>query len=85
MADPTLADIERALERAADLEPGNAVAVLRTARHDIRKLASDPDIDADRRQALETRLEQRLREVSERDAYDGGLRSAINPNEDDAL
>ncbi|WP_226004535.1 hypothetical protein [Natrinema salinisoli] len=84
MTETTLADVERALDRAADLETEEAVAVLRTARQDVRDLANNPDVDEDRRQELETRLEQRIREVEERDAYDGGLGSAMNPTEDDA-
>ncbi|QCW03241.1 hypothetical protein [Natrinema pallidum] len=84
MTDPTLADAERALDRAADLETEAAISVLRTARQDVQALSTEPDIDEDRRQELETRLEQRLREVSERDAYDGGLGSAMSPSEDDA-
>ncbi|QCC59083.1 hypothetical protein NP511_11630 [Natrinema thermotolerans] len=84
MTEPTLADVERALERAADLETEDAVSVLRTARQDVRDLANNPDIDEDRRTALERRLAQRIREVRERDAYDGGLGSAMNPAEDDA-
>ncbi|ELY76868.1 hypothetical protein [Natrinema pallidum] len=84
MTDPTLADAERALDRAADLETEAAISVLRTARQDVQALSTEPDIDEERRQELETRLEQRLREVSERDAYDSGLGSAMSPSEDDA-
>ena len=84
MTDPPLLAAERALERAADLETEDAVAVLRAARDDVRALEGDPDVDTDRRQELETRLDQRLREVSERDAYDSGLGAAMNPAEDDA-
>ena len=84
MTEPTLATVERALDRAADLETEDAVAVLQAARDDVRELAGEPDVDADRRQKLATRLEQRLREVTERDAYDSGLGAAMNPTEDDA-
>lgn len=84
MTETTLADVERALDRAADLETDEAVAVLRTARQDVRDLANNPAVDEDHRQELETRLEQRIREVNERDAYDSGLGSAMNPTEDDA-
>ncbi|MDF9744965.1 hypothetical protein [Natrinema salsiterrestre] len=84
MTETTLADVERALDRAADLETEEAVAVLRTARQDVRDLSNNPDVDEDRRQEVETRLEQRIREVEERDAYDSGLGSAMNPTEDDA-
>ncbi|ELY68725.1 hypothetical protein [Natrinema versiforme] len=84
MTDTTLADVERALDRAADLETEEAVAVLRTAKQDLADLGSNPDVDEERRRDLETRLEQRIREVSERDAYDSGLGAAMNPAEDDA-
>ncbi|QLG49363.1 hypothetical protein [Natrinema halophilum] len=84
MTETTLADVERALDRATDLEAEEAVAVLRTARQDLENLGGDPQIDEERRQALQTQLEQRIREVTERDAYDSGLGSAMNPTEDDA-
>ncbi|SEW17483.1 hypothetical protein [Natrinema salifodinae] len=84
MTDTTLADVERALDRAAELETEEAVSVLRTARQDLRDLASDPNVDEEQRQALENRLDQRIREVKERDAYDSGLGAAMNPSEDDA-
>ncbi|PGF16249.1 hypothetical protein CP556_09060 [Natrinema sp. CBA1119] len=84
MTETTLADVERALDRADDLETEEAVSVLRTARHDLRDLGTNADVDEQRRQELEGRLEQRIREVTERDAYDGGLGAAMNPNEDDA-
>lgn len=84
MTETTLADVERALDRAADLETEEAVAVLRTARQDLQDLGNNADIDEERRRALEDRLEQRIREVTERDAYDSGLGAAMNPSEDDA-
>ncbi|MFD1563172.1 hypothetical protein ACFR99_06400 [Haloarchaeobius amylolyticus] len=84
MTDSPLATAERALDRAADLETEDAVAVLQAARDDVRALEGEPDVDTDRRQELETRLDQRLREVTERDAYDSGLGAAMNPTEDDA-
>ncbi|MFC6768328.1 hypothetical protein [Natrinema soli] len=84
MTETTLADVERALDRADDLETEEAVSVLRTARQDLRDLGNDADVDEQRRQELEGRLEQRIREVTERDAYDSGLGAAMNPTEDDA-
>ncbi|QLK27756.1 hypothetical protein HYG81_09200 [Natrinema zhouii] len=84
MTETTLADVERALDRAADLETEEAVAVLRTARQDLQDLGNNADVDEERRRALEDRLEQRIREVTERDAYDSGLGAAMNPSEDDA-
>ncbi|MEY7848930.1 hypothetical protein AB7C87_06950 [Natrarchaeobius sp. A-rgal3] len=84
MTEPTLADVERSLDRATELEAAEAVAVLRTARADLRDLGTDSEVDEDRRQALEDRLSQRIREVKNRDAYDSGLGSAMNPDEDEA-
>ncbi|WP_049922038.1 hypothetical protein [Halopiger djelfimassiliensis] len=84
MTDTTIADVERSLERATDLETEEAIAVLRTARQDVRALGNDPDVDEQRRQALAERVEQRIREVDERDAYDSGLGAAMNPDDDDA-
>ncbi|RQG97440.1 hypothetical protein [Natrarchaeobius oligotrophus] len=84
MTETTLEDVERSLERASELEAEEAVSVLRTAREDLRDLGNDPAVDEARRRALETRLEQRIREVKNRDAYDSGLGAAMNPGEDDA-
>lgn len=84
MTDLTLEDIERRLDRATDLETEEAISVLRTAREDLQALGNDPDVDEERRQALEDRLEQRIREVKERDAYDSGLGAAMNPEDEDA-
>ncbi|WP_137289392.1 hypothetical protein [Natronorubrum halophilum] len=84
MTDTTLEDVERSLDRATDLESEDAVSVLRTARQDLADLGSDPDVDDEHRRALEKRLEQRIREIEERDAYDSGLGAAMNPDEDDA-
>ena len=84
MTGTTLDDVERSLDRAADLETDEAVSVLRTARQDIEDLGSNPDVDETRRRELEERLDQRIREVKERDAYDSGLGAAMNPDDGDA-
>lgn len=84
VTDLTLEDVERQLNRATDLETEEAVSVLRTARRDLEALSNDPDVDEGRRQELEERVQQRIREVKERDAYDSGLGAAMNPEEDDA-
>ncbi|ADB62358.1 hypothetical protein Htur_3496 [Haloterrigena turkmenica DSM 5511] len=84
MTETTLEDVERSLDRATDLETEEAVSVLRTARQDIDDLGNDPDVDEGRRQELAERLDQRIREVRERDAYDSGLGAAMNPEDDDA-
>ncbi|AHG00462.1 hypothetical protein HALLA_18335 [Halostagnicola larsenii XH-48] len=85
MTDRTLADVESDLERAATLETGAAVDLLERARRDLEELAGDPGVDQDHRRTLENRLEQRVRELRNRDAYDGGdFGAAMNPDEDDA-
>ncbi|QRV13473.1 hypothetical protein JMJ58_10880 [Haloterrigena salifodinae] len=84
MTETTLEDVERSLDRATDLETDEAVSVLRTARQDIENLGNDPDVDEGRRRELEERLDQRIREIKERDAYDSGLGAAMNPEDDDA-
>ncbi|ELZ04866.1 hypothetical protein [Natrialba asiatica] len=84
MTDTTLDDIARQLDRATELEDEEALSVLRTAREDLQALGNDPDTDEDRRTELVTRVEQRLREVENRDAYDSGLGAAMNPDEDEA-
>ncbi|MFC6716482.1 hypothetical protein ACFQGT_19515 [Natrialbaceae archaeon GCM10025810] len=76
---------EDGLDRAADLEKPEAIEVLRGALRDVRALEGDADeVHRDRLETLETRLEQRIAEVRERDAYDSGLGAAMNPEEDDA-
>lgn len=84
MTDATLDDVTDDLERAIDLPADDAVDVLRGARRDLRAMEGDPSIDDERRHTLERRLDQRLREVSRRDEYGGGLGSAMNPEDDDA-
>ncbi|ELY87216.1 hypothetical protein [Natrialba taiwanensis] len=84
MTGTTLDDIARQLERATELEDEEALSVLRTAREDLQALGNDPDTDEDRRTELVTRVEQRLREVENRDAYGSGLGAAMNPDEDEA-
>lgn len=82
MAD-SLAAIEDDLDRATELETDEAVELLRSARSDLDDLDGE-SIDDDRRRDLERRLDQRLREVQRRDEYDGGLGSAMNPEDDEA-
>lgn len=84
VTDPTLESIEADLDRAADLAAPDAVELLQSARADLRELEADPDADDDRREELEHRLEQRIREVKRRDEYGSGLGAAMNPEEDDA-
>ncbi|EMA33387.1 hypothetical protein [Halobiforma nitratireducens] len=84
MTDLTLEDVEERLDRATRLETEEAVAVLRTAREDLASLNNDPGVDETRRSELADRLDQRIREVQNRDAYQGELGAAMNPEEDDA-
>ncbi len=84
MTDPTLAVVERRLERATELESEPARVVLQTAREDLETLADDPTIDETRRQTLERRVTQRLREVDDRSSYSGELGASMNPDDEDA-
>ncbi|NKE35498.1 hypothetical protein GWG54_06645 [Natronococcus sp. JC468] len=84
MTDTTLDDVERNLGRVEDLEQEEAISVLQTAKRDLEALSTDADVDEERRQALEDRLSQRLREIEERDAYDGNVGEAMNPEDHDA-
>ncbi len=82
--DADLKAIEVDLDRADDLEAAEAIEVLRSAKGDLEAARGDPAVDSDRREELENRLDQRLREIDERDAYDGGLGAAMNPEDDEA-
>lgn len=84
MTDTTLDDVERNLGRVEDLEQEEAISVLQTAKQDLEAMSTDADVDEERRQALEDRLNQRLREIKERDAYDGNVGEAMNPEDHDA-
>ncbi|ELY60963.1 hypothetical protein C491_01821 [Natronococcus amylolyticus DSM 10524] len=84
MTDTTLDDVERNLGRVEDLEQEEAISVLQTAKRDLEAMSTDGDVDEERRQALEDRLNQRMREIEERDAYDGNVGEAMNPEDHDA-
>ncbi|WP_276255386.1 hypothetical protein [Halomontanus rarus] len=88
MQDRTLEEIEADLDRATDLEAEAAVDLLRSARADLRdgrvESAESDEIDDNRREQLEHRLDQRIQEIENRDAYGGGLGSAMNPEDDEA-
>ena len=75
---------ETALERAADLEAETALDALERARRHLQEVADDPSVDQERRNELETQIEQRIRQVKDRDAYDAGMGAAMNPEDDDA-
>lgn len=84
MTDTTLDDVERNLGRVEDLEQEEAISVLQTAKRDLEAMSTDGNVDEERRQALEDRLDQRMREIEERDAYDGNVGEAMNPEDHDA-
>ena len=84
MTDTTLDDVERNLGRVEDLEQEEAISVLQTAKRDLKAMSTDADVDEKRRQALENQLDQRMREIEERDAYDGNVGEAMNPEDHDA-
>ncbi|WP_135820500.1 hypothetical protein [Halostella litorea] len=78
--------VESKLARAAEADEAEARRLLTEAREGIARLRERGDADADRLDALETDVEQRLRAVGERDAYDGGgvEGAATNPDDEDA-
>jgi len=84
MTDPTLEDVERRLDRASELETEAALSTLRTAREDLRALGADSDVDEGRRQELADTIDQRIRQIDDRDAYDSELGAAMNPEDEDA-
>ena len=84
MPDATLADVEDALEAARDLPQEDAEAVLCEAREDAEALRGREDVVEDELTAIEDRIDQRITQVRERDAYDGELGAAMNPDEEDA-
>ena len=81
--DATLERAEDELERTTELAAAEAIDRLRAAHRELQALPSAA-VDEERRQALETRVEQRLREVGERDQYDSGMGAAMNPDDGDA-
>lgn len=79
-----LGSIEEDLDRADELEAAEAIELLRSAKRDLETACGDSSIDPDRREELTHRLDQRIREIDERDAYDSGLGAAMNPDDDEA-
>ncbi len=84
MTDPSLDDVERQLDRATDCETETAIEILQAARETIEELDGAPDVDDERRRAIAARIDQRLREVSARDADRSELGAAMNPDDEDA-
>lgn len=81
---PALEGIEDDLDRAAELDEETAIELLRSAKRELKAARDDPSVDDDARERLTRRVEQRIREIDERDAYDGGLGAAMNPEDDEA-
>ena len=83
-ADPDA--VEAALERATEADRDEAARLLAGASQAVERLRADDDVDDRRVHSLATDIDQRLRELSERDAYDGGAPegAAMNPEDEDA-
>lgn len=84
-ADP-LAAVRTALDRAEELEEAAAIDRLESARRELEAVRADDAVDVDEEtlRSLEDRLDQHRRAVRERDAYDGSLGAATDPDEEDA-
>ncbi len=86
VTDPDLDAVQSKLERATGVTADEAARLLADAQDDIDDLRGAADVDEDRLDALAAAVSQRLRERSERDAYDGGAPdgAAMNPEDEDA-
>ncbi|WP_254861693.1 hypothetical protein [Halovivax gelatinilyticus] len=84
MTEASLAAVEDALDRATALPAEDAEALLRSARENLAEARTRESVDREAADYLETRLEQRLREIDERDAYDAGMGAAMEPDDEDA-
>lgn len=78
--------VRAALERASETDRDEAARLLAGASQAVERLRADDDADDGRVQTLAADVDQRLRELSERDAYDGGAPegAAMNPEDEDA-
>lgn len=83
-ADPDA--VEAALERATEADRDEAARLLAGTSQAVERLRADDDVDDGRVHSLAADVDQRLRELSERDAYDGGAPegAAMNPEDEDA-
>ena len=84
MADPPLEEIESTLERVVDLDTETAIAELTAARQRLEELRGREETDDQWCDELAAQLDQRIREVRNRDAYSGELGASMNPEDDDA-
>ena len=78
--------VRAALEHASEADRDEAARLLAGASQAVERLRADDDVDDGRVQTLAADVDQRLRELSERDAYDGGAPegAAMNPEDEDA-
>lgn len=78
--------VEAALERATEADRDEAARLLAGASQAVERLRADDDVDDGYVHSLAADIDQRLRELSERDAYDGGAPegAAMNPEDEDA-
>lgn len=85
MAD-SLDEIETALSDAIEMtDDERAHEHLEDAREELRELRESGDVDPERADDLETRLDQRLREVGERENYDvDTMGAARSPDDENA-
>ncbi|WP_247730875.1 hypothetical protein [Halovivax limisalsi] len=84
MPDDPIERVESALDRAAEVPADEAVTLLESARADLADARSRGAVDTETAADLATRLTRRIREIEERDAYDGGMGAAMEPDEEDA-
>jgi Spy/CpxP family protein refolding chaperone len=85
MAD-SLDEIETALSDAIDItDDERAHERLEDAREELRELRESGGVDEDRADDLETRIDQRLQAVEERDNYDvDTMGAARSPDDENA-
>ncbi len=98
MATPALERVAAALEQATEMDTERALETLEDARQNLdafeeserRRLLEASDIGDDpstaesTRRRLETVIDQRIRTIENREAYDGSFGAAMNPDDEDA-
>ena len=82
--DITIDTVESKLDRVKDADRHEALELLRSARSDLETLDADGSVDDAKVGSLATHVDQRIREVQERDEYSGGMGAAMNPESDEA-
>lgn len=84
MTDTSVADVEAKLDRVADADDEEAMALLRRAREDIGRLRAHSAADEETIERLEAQLERHEEAFAHRDEYGGSFGAAMNPDEEDA-